>query len=146
MSERPCCACGRLFTPCNWQNKYCRECRRGVPIVYRYICPDGRSYVGAVGDGRRRDVYGIKRSNARLLDAFEQFPPETWTFEVLERLPPGHSFQHYRDLREAEQRHIDRLRSWDPVFGFNIQPAIRGALARHARPGSGSLPASSKSD
>jgi hypothetical protein len=39
----------------------------------------------------------------------------------LERLPPGCS---RRTLREAEQRHIDRLRSWAPDLGFNIVPAV----------------------
>jgi hypothetical protein len=64
---------------------------------------------------------GIARSNSRLLDAFEQYPPESWFYEVLERLTPGCS---YRDRREAEQRHIDLLRSWDPEAGFNMHPAI----------------------
>jgi hypothetical protein len=128
MSERSCCICGRLFAPSNRQNKYCRECRRGGSIVYRYICPDGRSYVGAVAyDGHLRNAHGIKRSNARLLDAFKQYPPATWTFEVLERRPLEYS------LREAEQRHIDRLRSWDPAAGFNMHPAIEGPSAKAAR-------------
>jgi hypothetical protein len=101
---------------------YCprSECRRiRFPAVYRFVCPDGRSYVGAVCDSRKRG--GIQRSNPRLLAAFELHPPETWIFEVLERLPPGCSIQ---TLREAEQRHIDRLRSWLPEFGFNMAPAV----------------------
>jgi hypothetical protein len=36
-------------------------------------------------------------------------------------LPPGCS---KRELREAEQRHIDRLSTWSPAAGFNITPAI----------------------
>jgi hypothetical protein len=71
-----------------------------------------------MGDSRGRG--DIQRSNARLLAAFELHPPETWTFDVLERLPPGCSTQ---ARCEAEQRHIDRLRSWLPEFGFNIVPA-----------------------
>jgi hypothetical protein len=91
------------------------------PAVYRFVCRDGRSYVGAVGVISKRDDHGIARSNPRLLAAFEQHPPEDWTFEVLERLHPGCS---KRELREAEQRHIDALRSWSPETGFNIYPAI----------------------
>jgi hypothetical protein len=88
-------------------------------VVYRFVRPDGRSYVGAVGDSRRRG--SIQRPNVRLLAAFELHPPETWAFEVLERLPPGCSIP---ALREAEQRHIDRLRSWLPEFGINMAPAV----------------------
>jgi hypothetical protein len=123
MSERPCCACGRPFDFPNGQSKYCPECWPAkFPIVYRFICPDGRSYVGSVADGRNRNGRGgISRANSRLLDAFEQYPPETWIYEILEQLPPGCSDQ---VIREAEQRHIDRLRSWDPAVGFNMHPAI----------------------
>jgi hypothetical protein len=122
MSERRCSACGRAFGPPYGMREYCSpECRLAkFPIVYRFICPDGRSYVGAVADGRYRGDRGIARLNSLLLDAFEQYPPESWSYEVLERLTPGCS---WRDRREAEQRHIDRLRSWDPAFGFNMQPA-----------------------
>jgi hypothetical protein len=97
----------------------CKQTR--APAVYRWVCPDGRSYVGAVGNSHRRGDYGIARSNTRMLAAFEQHPPESWTYEVLQQLPPGSS---KRELHEAEQRHIDRLRSWEPEFGFNMVPAI----------------------
>lgn len=90
-------------------------------IVYRFLSLDSRSYVGSVQDGRKRADEGIGRSNQRLEAAFTQYPPETWVYEVLEHLPPGCSEQ---TLREAEQRHIDRLRSWLPEFGFNIAPAV----------------------
>jgi hypothetical protein len=97
----------------------CRDAAR-APAVYRFVSPDGRSYVGGVKDCRNR-AKGLQRSNARLLAAFEQHPPETFVYEVLEHLPPRSS---ERELREAEQRHIDRLRSWSPETGFNIHPAI----------------------
>jgi hypothetical protein len=118
-----CKTCGRLFAPGNGR-QYCPrpECRSNkFPAVCRFVCPDGRSYVGAVCDSRKREGYGIARANPRLLAAFELHPPETWTFEVLERLPPGCSIQ---TLREAEQHHIDCLRSWLPEFGFNMAPAV----------------------
>jgi hypothetical protein len=123
MSEHLCCACGRSFDSPYKRSKFCSpECQRAeFPVVYRFVCPDGRSYVGAVADGRRRSDHGVARSNSRLLDAFKQYAPENWTYEVLERLKPGCSWQ---DRRAAEQRHIDRLRSWDPDVGFNMQPAI----------------------
>jgi hypothetical protein len=123
MSERPCHACGRAFDfSKRGRSKFSPECRPAVfPIVYRFICPDGRSYVGAVADGRHRSDHGVARLNSQLLAAFKQYPPEWWSYEVLERPPPGCS---WHDRREAEQRHIDRLRSWDPTAGFNMQPAI----------------------
>lgn len=89
-----------------------------APAVYRFICPDGRSYVGSVRNGHSRTR--IARSNSRLASAFKQYPLERWTYEVLERLPRGCS---KLDLRAAEQRHIDRLRSWAPDAGFNINVA-----------------------
>jgi hypothetical protein len=94
-----------------------------APVVYRFICPDpdGRSYVGSVSNGRKRPDIGIARSNSRLEEAFAQYPPEAWTYEVLEQLPSDCS----RQARlEAEQHHIDRLQTWSPEFGFNIEPAI----------------------
>jgi hypothetical protein len=114
-----CKICGRPFRR-GRQSCDRRECwPNRFPAVYRFVCPDGRSYVGAVGNCSGRGD-SIQRSNARLLAAFELHPPETWTFEVLEQLPPGCSMQ---TRREAEQRHIERLRSWLPEFGFNMLPA-----------------------
>jgi hypothetical protein len=115
-----CKTCGRSFASRRGR-QYCNrpECRQNrFPAVYRFVCPDGRSYTGAVGDCRKRGDH-LRRSNARLRTVFELHPPETWTFEVLQRLPPGCST---RALRKAEQRHIDRLRSWLPEFGFNMDP------------------------
>jgi len=88
-----------------------------VPVVYRFICPDGRSYVGAVADGRGRHQR-LGRMNSRIAAA--QAPADSWRFEILERLRPGCS---RAELRAAEQRHVDRLMSWLPEHGFNIAPA-----------------------
>ena len=88
-----------------------------MPIVYRFVCPHGRSYVGAVSDGRKRHkTFG--RMNSRISAA--QVPPDGWRFEILQCLRPGCS---RAELRAAEQRHIDRLMSWLPEHGFNIAPA-----------------------
>jgi hypothetical protein len=97
-----------------------KHARNPAPAVYRFICPDGRSYIGSAGDYHQRSNSRIQRKNPRLLAAYEQHPPETWTFEILERLTPGCSKQ---ELQEAEQRQIDRWRSWAPECGFNILPA-----------------------
>lgn len=121
---RSCKACGLTFDPYHGALYCSDECRKGAkdPAVYRFICPDGRSYIGSVKDCRRRGELGIRRSNTRLLAAFKKHPPEKFIYEVLERLPRGCSEQ---ELREAEQRHIDRLRSWSPRAGFNIVPAVQ---------------------
>jgi hypothetical protein len=117
-----CRACGQsLARTRQWPNlAYCQECRAkpSIAAVYRFVCPDGRSYVGAQNDCRKRPYDGIQRTNSRMSVAFKQYPPDTWTYEVLEVVPRGGA------LRKAEQRHINRLRSWDPKFGFNIFPAI----------------------
>jgi hypothetical protein len=138
-----CKVCGRSFEASPRRRICSPECRNGrAPAVYRFVCPDGRSYVGAVGDSRNRAKQKIARSNSRLLTAFEQYPPETWTYEVLERLPLGCS---KRDLREAEQRHIDRLRSWAPDVGFNIVSAVWEGDGPAQRAGRQSPPSSAAS-
>jgi hypothetical protein len=100
-------------------------------VVYRFVCPDGRSYVGGCINinGRPRTIH---RSNKRVQAAFKQYPCETWTFEILERLPVGCP---ECELREAEQRHIDRLRTMEPEFGFNVDAAI----GTTTKPGSGPI-------
>jgi hypothetical protein len=112
-----CKSCGRPFDSVHG-SIYCSDnCRsKKAPAVYRFVCPDGRGYVGSVSDRRNRANRGIGRSNARLAVAFKQYPPETWTYEILELLTPGCSEQ---ELRAAEQRHIDRMRSCEPDAGFN---------------------------
>jgi hypothetical protein len=116
-----CKSCGQPFNTVQGRLYCSGDCRRTkAPAVYRFVCPDGRSYVGGTSDRRSRANRGIGRFNARLAVAFEQYPPETWTYEILELLAPGCSEQ---ELRAAEQRHIDRLRSCEPDAGFNIWPA-----------------------
>jgi hypothetical protein len=55
----------------------------------------------------------------------------SFVYEVLEYLPPGCSEM---VLRTAEQKHIDRLRSWNAQFGFNMVTAFKGGdgPAQHA--------------
>jgi hypothetical protein len=55
--------------------------------VYRFICPDGRSYVGSRANCSRRERQGIQPSNKRLRAALVIYPAETWTFEILQMLP-----------------------------------------------------------
>jgi hypothetical protein len=93
------------------------------------VCPDGRAYVGAVNNIRDR-ADKIGRSNLRMVDALKQYPPEMWAFEVPEQPQPGCSL---RDLRIAEQRQMDRLRSWMPEHGFNMAPAVSDGDGPHQR-------------
>jgi hypothetical protein len=91
-----------------------------APIVYRFVAPDGRSYVGSVRHGQNRAV-ALARSNRRIDTALKEYPAATWFFEVLENFARGCSDL---DLRAAEQRHIARLRTWMPEYGFNMHPAV----------------------
>ena len=119
-AARDCKRCGPSFTPTRLINNFCPECRQinqaCLPAVYRWIAPDGRSYVGSTVHVSIRADHGIARTNKRLDEALKEYPFETWTYEVLERLNPTCSES---ELREAEQRHINRLRSWMPEHGFN---------------------------
>jgi hypothetical protein len=132
MMKRRCKACKQQFNSYDRLQFCSPECRAArAPAVYRFICPDGRSYVGSQKDCRKRANEGIQRHNTRLLAAFEKHPPETFVYEVLEYLPPGCT---ETMLRTAEQKHINRLRSWDSESGFNIVTAVKGGdgPAQHA--------------
>jgi len=96
------------------------------------MCPDGRSYVGSAGNAYaksaeyERYLRFARKSAIRPMDqrafvvALKTYPFDPWRFEVIERLPPGCSL---RELRVAEQRHIERLGTWRPDRGFNTRPA-----------------------
>jgi hypothetical protein len=71
---------------------------------------------------------GIKSSNPRLASALKKYPAETWTFELLQLLPPACAVP---ALRAAEQQHIERLHTRAPTHGFNILPAIAASKGRH---------------
>lgn len=137
---KSCAACGEpLPAGSHASRKFCAErCdhrKRPAPAVYRYVAPDGRCYVGSVSDIRTRDRRGLSRSNSWIDEAPQKFPAKLWRFEVLKKLPPGCS---ERSLRRAEQFYIERLRSWEPAYGFNCGPAVwfgntPGILAAWAR-------------
>jgi hypothetical protein len=122
-TPRPCLACGK---PVGRGRKYCGPIacvprKRPAPAVYRYVAPDGRSYVGSISDVRVRDRAGLGRSNAWIAKALATYPPETWRSEILEWLPIGCSAE---VLLQAEQKHIDLLRTFRPKYGFNVAPAL----------------------
>jgi hypothetical protein len=119
MSNIKTCVCGRTFEAVNRQHQYCSyDCRRAKqPLVYCFVCPNGRRYVGSAADGYYRGNGRVGRTNKRLREAFEQYPESTWTYVVLERLRLNCSEQ---ELREAEQRYINVLETWKPECGFNI--------------------------
>ena len=119
-----CLTCGRRL-PASYRSNswYCgKHCQTyKAPAVYRYVCPDGRSYVGSTCNHELRLRAGIKPSNPRLASALKKYPAQTWTFAVLQLLPPGCAVP---ALRAAEQQHIERLHTRDPKHGFNILPAV----------------------
>jgi hypothetical protein len=121
---RVCRTCERPFVSYDGEGGRtycCTQCRRArSPAVYCFTCPDGRRYVGSRLDCRKREHEGIGHSNTRLRRALRTYPPKTWTYAVLQLLAPGCPV---KALRRAEQQHIDRLRSWMPSRGFNVNPA-----------------------
>jgi hypothetical protein len=127
--KRTCRSCGKPFVPRHHLAWYCqkRDCG-GHPAVYRFVCPDGKSYVGSRQRirNRKKEWKVTHRGwgpgpNQRVRAAFARYPPDTWSFEILEWLPKECS---KLKRLEAEQRHIDRLRSWSLEYGFNINPAL----------------------
>src|SRR5579859_8197671 len=127
-----CLTCQKLFTRhrgrvgnlTGQQQRFCSiSCRKQIaPAVYCFIAGDGRLYIGSTSNIRTRTRLEVKRSNPRLLEGFLLFAPNTWHFKILEKLKPGCTLL---ELKLAEQKHIDRLRSSDPRYGFNMQRATR---------------------
>jgi hypothetical protein len=132
ISERFCCSCGASI-PRHGGRKYCAECCHQA-AVYRFICPDGRSYVGSTHNLRARAVKGLLRSNRRIKAVIQKHPPETWRFEVLERLPSRRPFQ---EAVKAEQQHIERLGTLNPEHGFNVYAAAGRAAERRSAASAG---------
>jgi hypothetical protein len=96
-------------------------------VVYSFICPDGggidgkgRRYIGSVGDGHGRGKK-LARSNARIDEALKRYPEDTWTYEVLAKLPTNRAMM----IECIEQIYIDTYRTMLPEFGFNIMHADR---------------------
>lgn len=119
-----CKTCGRRLPAeyhggCRYCSEHCESYK--APAIYRFICPDGRSYVGSTPDHTKRLRYGFARNNRRLAIALERYPEEQWTFEILQLLPPACST---RKLRQAEQRHMERLHTLLPAHGFNVLTAF----------------------
>jgi hypothetical protein len=114
----PCPACGKTTTRKSSSKgvAFCSpECSRArLPIVYRFVCPAERSYVGSVLDGTVRGAE-FGRMNARIAAA----GVSDWRFEILERLQPGCSES---ELRAAERRHMIALKSMHPEHGYNVLP------------------------
>jgi hypothetical protein len=110
-----CVQCGEIFPDPGWNRRHCGKCRPFYTAVYRFICPDGRSYVGSREDCQWRERVGIKPSNARLRKALKKYPAHTWKFEIIEMLKYRSNNQYMR-----EQYHIERLRTMDPRYGFNV--------------------------
>ena len=114
MSKTKCIACGG---PRSIEFEYCSiECRdRPAPAVYQFICPGMHGVtLGSCADWHTRGSR-LFRTNPLLVEALKKNPSKTWTYEVLEKLPPGSSRGHGR---EAEQKHIVRLRTMDHERGF----------------------------
>ena len=80
--RRRCLACGEPLPPgSHGRRKFCPEkCdhkRRPAPAIYRFVCPDGRSYVGSAADIRTRNRSGLSRSNRWIDKAIATYPLAT---------------------------------------------------------------------
>lgn len=53
------------------------------PAVYRFVSPDGRSYVGSTRRIKLSALKGLQRSGWRIAEAEAKFPPETWRLKFL---------------------------------------------------------------
>ena len=88
--------------------------------VYAIECVDGRSYVGGaeyvVGrwGAHRFDLRRGRHRNHRLQSAWDTMGEEAFTSTLLERVPVG------GDLREVEQRWLDKCRAQGEVFNLYL--------------------------
>src|SRR5262249_40278557 len=76
-----CLTCGRRLAAsyhgsCRYCSRHCRTYK--LPAVYRWVCPDGRSYVGSTYNHELRlRCWGLKPSNSRLASALKKYPAQT---------------------------------------------------------------------
>jgi hypothetical protein len=84
MVDAICRFCGTQFTPRD-HRRYCNECHYAPPAVYRFSCPDGRSFVGSTSDLKARSLKGLSRTNRRIKTAIEKYPQSRLQIEACRR-------------------------------------------------------------
>jgi hypothetical protein len=92
--------------------------------IYRYIAPDGRSYIGKTGlqQGARAQHNGVGyRTSSRFWNAIQEYGWESFTYQVLavvsKSLPDAE-----RRACLLESKFIKEYRTVSPRFGFNMRP------------------------
>ncbi len=103
--------------------------RYSVSGVYAISHELGKVYVGSSvciayrWSLHRQDLEKGKHHSIRLQRSWNKYGPNSFSWEVLEIVPPERA-----KLVEREQFHIDRLKSSDPKYGFNISPTAGSPL------------------
>lgn len=99
--------------------------------IYRIVnLANGKCYVGSARNlaGRWRghlcDLRQGKHHSVLLQRAWEKHGPDNFRFEVLESVPD------ISTLVAREQAHLDRLRTFDPAIGYNLQAIAASSLGR----------------
>lgn len=94
-----------------------------VFTIYRYIAPDGRSYIGKTGlqQGARAQQGAGYRSSSRFWNAIQQYGWETFKYQVLAVVPKNLPNAEKRACL-LESRYIKEYRTLSPLFGFNMRP------------------------
>lgn len=89
--------------------------------VYRYIAPDGRSYIGKTGlqQGARAQHNGAGyKSCPRFWAAIQKHGWEKFTYQVLAEIPKT-TPDAEKKACELESRFIKEFRTTNSLFGFN---------------------------
>lgn len=92
-------------------------------VVYCYVCPDGRRYIGLTGyeHRRKRQWLQVNKSyaGAKLEHARRKYHPSLWTYEVLKRIKCRSLPDLYLELALQEKYFISFYNTTDLSCGFN---------------------------
>ena len=96
-------------------------------IVYRLISPSGKSYIGITSKpfkhrfSQHVTKWKNKAYSCKLFNAFDKYPPDLWTHEIL--------FEgNKEETQQKEIEYIKLYRTQEDDFGYNILPG--GELSR----------------
>lgn len=92
-------------------------------IIYRYISPNGKSYIGQTTNERKRKIcFNNKKyySGSRLDNAIKKYGAENFTYEVLYRNEYKTIKEAIEDLNEKEREYIDKFDSYRNGYNMTI--------------------------
>lgn len=92
-------------------------------VIYRYVSPNGKSYVGQTTDEHKRKLcFNNKKyySGSRLDNAIKKYGAENFTYEVLYRNEYLTIEEAIEDLNLKEQEYIEKFDSYNNGYNMTV--------------------------